>query len=52
MIPVIMKVCRAFRSHHDPGIMIARIKGARRQPEAPLIALIMDGSQGADPATG
>jgi hypothetical protein len=28
-IPVIMKDCRAFRSHHDPEVMIARIKGGR-----------------------
>jgi hypothetical protein len=26
MIVVIMKNCRAFRSHHDPGIMITGIK--------------------------
>jgi hypothetical protein len=30
MITMIMKNCRAFRSHHDPGIMIAMIKGERQ----------------------
>jgi len=25
MIAVIMKNCRAFRSHHDPGVMFAWI---------------------------
>jgi hypothetical protein len=27
---VIMKNCRTFRSHHDPGLMIAWIKGGGR----------------------